>query len=140
MTGKTFRKTPERSSFPRPPSPSSLVPQAEPVRLSLHKAEGQRGEPPIHKEVHHVRTQGEGSQGSGEVPRPAWLRGRREQLEVRKRKLHRPGGQGRRHGGVRGRLREKRHRLRYARGRRRDLDAQGQRQLQTLPCCHARGR
>ena len=53
-----------KSSFAFP-----LAPATEPMRPSLHKVEGQRGEPPIPKEVNHIRTQGKSHQGSSEVSR-----------------------------------------------------------------------
>ncbi|ERL13020.1 hypothetical protein HMPREF1248_1021 [Coriobacteriaceae bacterium BV3Ac1] len=113
---KHFRKHRRATRLPRPPSLSTLVRPPEPERQPRHKAKGQRGEPPENKEVNHVRTQAEGHQGSGNLPRPSRLRGHRHRVGVRGRRLHRRGGarrgrdrvlrragpQGRREGNARG--------------------------------------
>ncbi len=70
--------------------PPCTPPESE--RQPRRKAEDQRGEPPGTKEVNHVRTQAEGHQGSGNLPRPSRLRGHRHRVEVRGRRLHRCGG------------------------------------------------
>lgn len=89
---KLFRKRRRATCLSSPPSLSAPARPPEPEHQPRHKAEGQRGEPLGTKEVNHVRTQTEGHQSSGNLPRPSRLRGHRRRVEVRGRRLHRRGG------------------------------------------------